>query len=1025
MSLYFYKKEGLKDTSYNFISKSEDIQKHIKNPNTDHYYSIYYYNEDQVEEAQKIIEVKNTAGKIYKRPRGVGRITDTSGNKYQTMEDVVTDRLVWDLDSEDVDLSRKDSVKLVDRLKKHGFEDNQIRVAFSGGKGFSVVVQLTEMINPEELKTFCTALGGDLATFDTKIYNPSRIFRVPHTKHHSGLFKTPIPIETLRDFKADDIKKIATERLDPEDLEGFYGVSELPNDFKEIQAAIPELKVNKSNDINLVSEISELDWSKRLKFLTPAKFILHNGLGYGAGQRHEVYMILSSSYKGAGFSQGDAYRLLKSVDEKHCEISGRDGFDHDELWTNIIDTVYSDSWQGGTYPPEHPILTAVEDAIPEHLQRKDKAGLIKGDVIFGQFKKFALEIDKNTIKTGIKAFDSKIKLLTGTTVGILGVPGCHARGSKVLMYDGTLKNVEDVQLGDFLMGPDSKSREVLDLISGKEKMVKFKPLRSPEFTVNQHHILHLEASKQKQKGKIPGPLHITVKDYIEGIKNGSAVLSGYRLHKVGVDFEEESQLPIEPYYVGLWLGDGHSANTRVTTMDSEVVNYLSNFADNYNLNFKEGENCGKATTYALTTGRGSKNWLLDEMRELELINNKHIPQIYKTSSRSDRMKLLAGLIDSDGYRESNGCGWDITQKSERLLRDIIFLAQSLGLHASYREHTSFCIYKGERREGIYHSSYISGLESILEVPVLLERKKPTRVMTSKDPSHYGFDFEELGEDEYFGFTLSDDHLYLTDDFFIHHNSAKTTLAMNLLTNCSQDGEDGIFYSLDMNASLIALKQVQKVTGFNNDKIMKMIKEDYVRFKRIEEQALKEWENVEYSFKFGVTPADIRQDIIDRQERTGKKVRVVVVDYLENVHSGSSDPSIGAGMVAQQLANIAAEENVLIVILMQTQKSVNPGDSITSMRKIKGASVIEQSVSVALGIHREGQPLQYKDYDNFLTVNILKNRFGPLETVNLWFDGAQSLVRDMDKDERMKMGALLQLKSDDKAEDDAETKTWGN
>ena len=678
-NLSYYIKDGLTDIGYNFISEKEDIQKYIKDPQTDHYHSIYLYTQEQVKEALTEIEVKNTAGKIYKRFRGVGRITDTAGVKYQTMENVVTNTLIWDLDSENVDESRKDAVLLVDRLKKYGISEQNIRVAFSGGKGFSIVVKIKEYLSPNELKTICTALGGDLSTFDTKVYNPSRIFRVPLTKHHSGLFKTPIPIETLRDYSAEIIKESAKDRIDPKDLEGIYGVSDLPADLKTIKVATKELTVNKSNDVNLVAEISELDWSKRLKFLTPAKFILHNGLGYGTGQRHEVYMILASSYKGAGFSQGDAYRLLKSVDEKHCEINNRDGFDHDEMWINIISTVFSDSWQGGTYPPEHPILAAVEDAIPEHLQRKDKAGLIKGNVIFDQFKKFALEIEKNTIKSGIKAFDSKIKLLTGTTVGLLGVPG----------------------------------------------------------------------------------------------------------------------------------------------------------------------------------------------------------------------------------------------------------------------------------------------------------------------------------------------------------SAKTTFAMNLLTNCSQTGEDGTFYSLDMNASLIALKQVQKVTGFDNDKIMKMIKEDYDRFEKIMAEALKQWENVEYSFKFGLTPADIRQDIVDRQERTGKKVRVIVVDYLENVQSGSSDPSIGSGMVAQQLANIAAEENVLIVILMQTQKSVNPGEAITSMRKIKGASVIEQSVSVALGIHREGQPLAYKDYDNFLTVNILKNRFGPLDSVTMFFDGAKSLVRDMDKDERMKYGALLQLKSDDRAEDDDERNGWGS
>lgn len=676
--LNYYIKNGLKDLSYSFFPQNSNIQEHISNPEKDHYHSIYLYTPEQVAEAQTEIEVKNTAGKIYKRFRGVGRITDTSGKVYQTMENVVTNTLVWDLDSENVEDSRKDAVTLVKRIKDYGIEENQIRVAFSGGKGFSIVVKIKEYLNPNELKTICGALADGLSTFDTKVYNPSRIFRVPLTKHHSGLYKTPIPLETLREYSADVIKESAANRIDPKDLEGVYGIANLPAKMKDIKLAVKELKVNKDSDPNLVSNISELDWSKRLKFLTPAKFILHNGLGYGAGQRHEVYMILASSYKGAGFSQGDAYRLLKSVDEKHCEINGRDGFDHDEMWVNIISTVFADSWQGGTYPPEHPILAAVENAIPEHLQRKDKNGLIDGNFVFDKFKKFAVDIDKNTITTGIKDFDDNITLLTGTTCGILGIPG----------------------------------------------------------------------------------------------------------------------------------------------------------------------------------------------------------------------------------------------------------------------------------------------------------------------------------------------------------SGKTTLVMNILSNCSNQGEDCIFYSLDMSPSLIALKQVQRVTGFSNDKIFKMVKEDPKRFAEIRDKAQQDYANVSYSFKFGLTPADIRQDIVDRQEKTGKKVRLVVVDYLENVQSGYTDPTVGSGMVAQQLANVAAEEEVLILILLQTQKSVNPGESITSMRKIKGASVIEQSLSVAIGLHREGQEIRYKDYDEFLTANVLKNRFGGQSCVHMKFSGQNSTVSNMTKDDRMKLGALLQLKSDDRAEDDDNTNGWG-
>jgi intein/homing endonuclease len=60
-----------------------------------------------------------------------------------------------------------------------------------------------------------------------------------------------------------------------------------------------------------------------------------------------------------------------------------------------------------------------------------------------------------------------------------------------------------------------------------------------------------------------------------------------------------------------------------------------------------------------------------------MINNKHIPHIYKCNSSENRLKLLAGLIDSDGHLIKNG-GYEFTQKNEKLMDDVIYLARSLG-----------------------------------------------------------------------------------------------------------------------------------------------------------------------------------------------------------------------------------------------------------------------------------------------------------------------------------------------------------
>ena len=78
--------------------------------------------------------------------------------------------------------------------------------------------------------------------------------------------------------------------------------------------------------------------------------------------------------------------------------------------------------------------------------------------------------------------------------------------------------------------------------------------------------------------------------------------------------------------------------------------------------------------------------LLDLLRRYELINNKHIPDEYLHNSRKNRLELLAGLIDTDGYKDKM-C-YEITQKTKILADQIVYLARSLGFKATVSEKIS-------------------------------------------------------------------------------------------------------------------------------------------------------------------------------------------------------------------------------------------------------------------------------------------------------------------------------------------------
>jgi len=91
-----------------------------------------------------------------------------------------------------------------------------------------------------------------------------------------------------------------------------------------------------------------------------------------------------------------------------------------------------------------------------------------------------------------------------------GPTGCHAAGQKILMYDGSLKTVEDIIVGDKLMGPDDHARTVLSLCRGREEMVDIIPTKGNAWRVNRSHILTLVRTNTKP------PIETGSKDYRDG-----------------------------------------------------------------------------------------------------------------------------------------------------------------------------------------------------------------------------------------------------------------------------------------------------------------------------------------------------------------------------------------------------------------------------------------------------------------------------------------------------------------------------
>lgn len=381
---------------------------------------------------------------------------------------------------------------------------------------------------------------------------------------------------------------------------------------------------------------------------------------------------------------------------------------------------------------------------------------------------------QEAVDAAVRFFKSKTK---GNAIEVLPT-GCHAKGTQILMADGYTKPVEEIVVGDLLLGDDGTPRKVLELHRGVDKMYKIIPIKGDSFIVNGGHILSLYRTRQgyTYNSDEPGVDEVSVSDYLLKSKNYK------HLHKLRrpafVDFHQNEVLELPPYFLGLYLGDGSSSagSVNITTMREEVKDYLYSFVESIGMrvtiNWKGGNN--KASTYNLVGEKGHRNYLQESLIGLGLLRVtcglKFIPHKYKTSVKENRLELLAGLLDTDAYYDSVRNTYEYSSKSKRLMEGIVFVCRSLGLFARIGKPM---IINGET----YYRMQISGDCDKIPTRVSIRKAGPRR--QKKSALVTGFAVEYVGEGDYYGFTLDGNHLYCDNQFFIHHNSGKSLVIANI------------------------------------------------------------------------------------------------------------------------------------------------------------------------------------------------------------------------------------------------------
>jgi hypothetical protein len=417
----------------------------------------------------------------------------------------------------------------------------------------------------------------------------------------------------------------------------------------------------------------------------------------------------------------------------------------------------SGAYRGSNTPSSGPIiLTDGSDAVKHIADVADAQKIDQTDVYPLQMKCF-----DEVILGGVCAGD--VVVIAGQT----GHGKCLGEGTPIIMFDGTIKKVEEIRNGDCLMGPDSKPRMVSGITSGIDDLYKIIPVKGESYIVNSDHVLSLKRTQTQlfkrgkpmnlRKGEI---INISIQEYIKQSGYFKHIHKGWRS---GVEWRNK-KVNIDPYFLGVWLGDGTSSKTDITSMDKEVVTYCSNYAEKMGLKTKKYvQKNNQSSVYSFTTGYsgGRKNPLRELLRKNNVFKNKHIPFCYLINSRENRLQLLAGLIDTDGYKNTNV--YEFVNKNERLARNVMFLAQSLGYYSSCHSFVN------KRFNLIYWKVGISGDCSL--IPVKIPRKKVEKRTQKKDVLMTGISVLPVGVGRFYGFELDRDGLFLLGDFTVTHNTS--------------------------------------------------------------------------------------------------------------------------------------------------------------------------------------------------------------------------------------------------------------
>ena len=388
------------------------------------------------------------------------------------------------------------------------------------------------------------------------------------------------------------------------------------------------------------------------------------------------------------------------------------------------------------------------------------------------------------------AMVKRLEIEKDVLVLVTGDTGCQPAGSKVLISNGDWKNIEDIKIGDEIISPQKDGsnsfskvtnttnwicKETYDIIQNNRNHKKLYSC-SNNHIIPFYHKYHKRATDKNGKRYCVDSFwdfkeyesQNVAKMYRKGFSHQNIGFSSFAIS----EYKNRTNLNIEPYSLGVWLGNGYFCKQLSITSDDEcVINEVKKHYDLMSISGKVGTTC--KSYYFSTVGNFASDLSLCGLKNKKS-GDKFIPPKALKSNLDYRKRLLAGLIDTDSYY-SNG-GYEYVSKSKKLIEGIKELVFSIGGRA----------YEIKKiKKGIKSSGFVGGYYKInfylgdIEMPIITSRRKRKNKCFYKEPNRIAIYAEKSTEKRVYGFTLdSTSNWYITDNWMVTHNTGKSNMVGN-------------------------------------------------------------------------------------------------------------------------------------------------------------------------------------------------------------------------------------------------------